>query len=102
MQQCADDSLYDLYSKMEQPQAMENDRGWCRTVADHDIVQVAVRLISASICQRCCRSSKFPASVPAFVSSVKQTDVDGRLLLRVWSRIESTIAGPAWRVGLMR
>lgn len=54
-----------------------------RAVADHDIVQVAVRLISASTCQRCCRSSKFSAFVPAFVSSFKQTDVDGRLLLHV-------------------
>lgn len=30
-----------------------------RAVADYDIVQVAVRLISASTCQKYCRSSKF-------------------------------------------
>jgi hypothetical protein len=78
--------------------AATSDGGWCGW-CEYDIVQVAVHLISASTCQKYCRSSKFPASVPDFVSSFKQDD---RLLQHVGSRIKSNAAELAWRFGLMR
>jgi hypothetical protein len=86
-------TLFGPIRQRQEPHEMQNDSGWCGAVADHDITIWRCILISASTCQRYCRSSNFSASVPDFISSFKQ---DRRLLQHVGSLRESKSAESAW------